>query len=172
MAGIAHLATGFALKWAAPKAPLWALLVGAEAMDLLCIPLLYAKVPDLLVMGLTHGLFMNLVWSALSAALVYGIGIARKKPDMRSALVIGFSVFSHWILDFITHPMGALMGEKMSKPDLPVFFAPQPLLGLGLYNHSYAGALVFEFGLTFVGVMAYVFFKLREKRLKKIACES
>jgi len=160
MAGIAHVGVGFALKWAAPKAPVIGLLVAAEALDLLLIPLLAAPVgTDTL--SLTHGLFMAGVWSMAASALA-----ALFRCDARTSLVIGFAVFSHWILDFITHPMGAIFGGKPLPPDLPLFFAGSPKVGLGLYNGSIGLAIVFDVGLTIVGAVAYIMFRKRKPALQ------
>jgi membrane-bound metal-dependent hydrolase YbcI (DUF457 family) len=160
MAGLAHLGVGFALKWAAPKAPVVALVAGAEALDLLCIPAMLSRQGDFFVLATTHSLAASLLWSAAA------IGIAAlAKADRRSAIMIGAAVFSHWVLDFITHPMGAIFGGKPLPPDLPLLFtASSPRVGLGLYNSSYALAVAFDIGLTLAGIAAYVLFKLRERK--------
>jgi hypothetical protein len=154
MAGLAHLGVGFAMKWVAPKAPVAALVVGAEVLDLLCIPVMLAKQSDTFIMVTTHGLVAALIWSALAGGIA-----AWAKLDLRSSLWIGMAVLSHWVLDFITHPMGAIFGGKPLAPDMPLL-GPSPLVGLGLYNHSYALALTFDIGVTVLGVAAYVGFKV------------
>jgi membrane-bound metal-dependent hydrolase YbcI (DUF457 family) len=160
MSAIAHVGAGMALKWAAPEDNVVALAIAAEVIDLVYFPpfSLFMKVP----LSLTHGLFMAAVWSAVAVAIMFAL---RKKP--RGALVMGLAVYSHWIIDFITHPMGAIMpGGSPQPPDLPLLFSGSPTVGLGLYNHSAVVAYVFEFGVTLLGVGAYVAFKIREKRLK------
>jgi membrane-bound metal-dependent hydrolase YbcI (DUF457 family) len=160
MAGLAHIGVGFAMKWVAPKAPVAALVVGAEVLDLLCIPAMLSRQGDTFVMITTHSLAASLVWSAAAMGIA-----ALAKADRRSAIMIGLAVFSHWILDFITHPMGAIFGGKPLPPDLPLFFtASSPRVGLGLYNHSYALAVVFDIGLTLLGIAAYIAFKVRQKK--------
>jgi membrane-bound metal-dependent hydrolase YbcI (DUF457 family) len=158
MAGLAHLGVGFAMKWAAPKAPVTALVVGAELLDLLTIPEMLARQSDVFIMVTTHGLAAALIWSALAGRIA-----ALAKLDLRSSLWIGLAVFSHWILDFITHPMGALFADKAS-PDLPLLGPDSPRVGLGLYNHSYALAMAFDLGVTILGIAAYVGFKVLERR--------
>lgn len=59
----------------------------------------------------SHGLFMAAVWSLLGFALAFLLS-----RHLRTGLIIGALVFSHWVLDFISHPMG--MGKKL-PPDLP-----------------------------------------------------
>ena len=153
MAGLAHVGIGFALKWAAPKAPVVGLVVAAEALDLLMIPLLAAPAgTDTL--SITHGLFMAGVWS-FAAAIVSALF----RRGARTSLVLGAAVFSHWVLDFITHPMGAVFGGRPAPPDLPLFFASSPRVGLGLYNRSFFLAVAFDLGLTLAGIAAYVAFR-------------
>jgi len=155
MAGLAHVGIGFALKWAAPKAPVISLVVASEVLDLLLIPLLAAPAGTD-VQSLTHGLFMAGVWSVTAVIVA-----ALSRRDVRTSLVIGGAVFSHWILDFITHPMGAIFGGKPLPPDLPLFFAGSPQVGLGLYNASYGLAVAFDLGLTLAGIASYIVFRKR-----------
>jgi membrane-bound metal-dependent hydrolase YbcI (DUF457 family) len=91
---------------------------------------------------LSHGLFMSVIWSviaALLAAFIY--------RDRRSGVIIGLLVFSHWVVDLITHPMGAIFGGKPLPPDLPLFFNGSQKVGLGLYNHSLAIAMATDLGM-------------------------
>jgi hypothetical protein len=156
MAGLAHLGIGFALKLAAPEAPLIALVAGAEALDILCLPAMLFRRGEAFVLAATHSLAASLAWSAAAMGIA---AIAR--ADLRTILVLGLAVFSHWVLDFITHPMGAVMGKKPRKPippDLPLSFsASSPKVGLGLYNRSFALSVIFDIGLTAAGIAAYVF---------------
>ncbi len=158
MAGLAHVGIGFALKWAAPKAPLPGLIVAAEALDLLYLPLL-AVPAGTDPQSLTHGLFMALAWSLAAVALA-----ALRRRDRRTSLVLGGAVLSHWILDYLTHPMGAIFGGKPLPPDLPLLFAGSRRVGLGLYNHSFALAMAFDLGLTFAGIGAYVVYMAYRRR--------
>jgi hypothetical protein len=66
-------------------------------------------------------------------------------------LIIGALVLSHWVLDFISHPMG--MGKEL-PPDLPLLFGNSTRVGLGLYN-SLPAALGTEFvpTLTVIGLL-------------------
>jgi len=153
MAALAHVGVGLALKWAAPKAPVIALVVAAETLDLMMIPLLAAPAGTD-AMSLTHGLFMAGTWSILAIILA-----AMLHSGPRTSLVLGAAVFSHWILDFITHPMGAVFGGKPLPPDLPLFFAGSPRVGLGLYNFSYPLAVGFDLGVTIAGVAAFIAFR-------------
>ncbi len=65
--------------------------------------------------------------------------------------MIGLAVFSHWLLDFVTHPMFG------GPPDLPLLFEGSPKVGLGLY--SAAGStftMAFELGLIVLGFAVYI----------------
>jgi len=88
--------------------------------------------------------------AALLAARIY--------RDRRSGIVIGLLVFSHWVIDFITHPMGAIFGGTPLPPDLPLFFNGSSKVGLGLYNHSFTIAMVTDIGMLLTGIVIYVFF--------------
>ena len=123
MAGIAHLGIGLAAKTIAPKAPLGILLLASEALDLLWGVFALSGIENLQVSPWSHGLFMSVIWSGIFALLSWRI-----YRDRRTGLVIGLVVFSHWVLDFITHPM---FGGPL---DLPLLFAGSPKVGLGLYS--------------------------------------
>ncbi|MEZ5892477.1 MAG: hypothetical protein R3C58_04935 [Parvularculaceae bacterium] len=91
---------------------------------------------DLYHMPWTHSLVMALVWSVL-AGVVYN---ALRKGG---GIVIGALVFSHWILDFITH-----------KPDLELWFGG-PKVGLALWDNRPL-AVSLEFALLIVGLAMYL----------------
>ncbi len=146
--GIGHFAAGLATKRLAPKASLGVLLLASEATDLLWIVFALTGVENFQTAYWSHSLFMSVVWSIVAALLAW-----RFYRDYRTGLVIGLVFFSHWVLDFISHPMGALgMG---SQPDLPLFFAGSPKVGLGLYN-SAVGMVVGEVSLLALGIALYL----------------
>ena len=110
-----------------------AIVVGAEALDLLWVPAkLLGRVKSSALRAM-HSLAASIIWSA---------------------------VFGHWVLDFITHPMGAFFGEKPRKPlppDMPLWLsASSRKVGLGLYNHSFVFSVVFDLGLTIIGIAAFL----------------
>jgi len=164
--GPGHLGVGFAAKAAAPKAPLWSLLVASEALDLLSGVFIAAGTERMAVSEMSfregvqilapgsipwsHGLFMAVVWSLLfGAAALWGT------RDRRAAITIGLVVFSHWVLDFLVH-----------TPDLPLLFAGSPEVGLGLWG-SGTGimiSLVLEILLLAGGVAVYIRWKKKVRR--------
>ena len=67
----------------------------------------------------SHSLFMAIVWS-----LVLGLGYFLFTKNKNGSLLIGALVFSHWILDLITH-----------RPDLPLSPFTDIKVGFGLWNY-------------------------------------
>jgi hypothetical protein len=147
-----HIAVGLAAKPAAPKASLGVLLVSATAIDTLWGIFAVAEIESMDASGASsiawsHGLFMAVVWSVVGFAIAFLL-----TRDRWVGILIGLVVFSHWVLDFISHPMG--MGREL-PPDLPLLFEGSPKVGLGLYN-SVPAALITEFGLFIAGIVIYL----------------
>lgn len=167
---LGHCAVGLAAKPVACKVPLGILLLAPLILDILAITFAFAGIES----GNTgnpwsHGLFMSLIWS-LAAALV----CARIYGDYRTGAVIGLVVFSHWVLDLVSHPIPFSsfswrnwqwdFGHPM-PPDLPLLFGGSPRVGLGLYNHiSAVEATVLELGMFAAGVAVYVLFMRKRKQ--------
>jgi len=155
MAGLGHLGLGFAAKPAASKVHLVVLLIATELIDILWTVFYFTGIDNNRV-GIdsspwSHSLFMSLFWSVMAALIAYHV-----YHDRRSGMVIGLLVFSHWVIDFITHPMGAIFGGKPLPPDLPLFFNSSYNVGLGLYNHSFPIAIATDIGMLVIGVGVYV----------------
>ena len=157
-----HCAVGIAAKPAAPRVPLGILLLAALILDVLAIVLGFAGIEgNVRGSPWSHGLFMSVVWS-VAAALV----CARIFRDYRAGVVIGLVIFSHWVLDFISHPIPfsgfswRTWHWDYGKPlpsDLPLLFSGSPRVGLGLYNSISAGAAtVLEVGMLIMGIAVYV----------------
>jgi hypothetical protein len=73
---------------------------------------------------------------------------------VRTRVFIGLLVFSHWIIDFITQPMGAAFPGAGFR--MRVFFGESPTIeGLGLYN-SALWMYVGDYGTLAAGVVIYV----------------
>lgn len=147
-----HIAVGLAAKPVAPKVSLGALLVSATAIDTLCGLFVITGIETVDASGASslpwsHGLFMAMVWSIAGFAIAFLLS-----RDRRTSILIGLVVFSHWVLDFISHPMG--MGRDL-PPDLPLLFEGSPKVGLGLYN-SVTAALITDLGLLVAGIVIYL----------------
>ena len=166
MAGLGHLGFGFAAKPIVPRIHLVVLLIASELIDILWF-FFYLTGIDRGSVGSdsspwSHSLFMSLVWSVL-AALVAG----RIYHDRRSGLIIGLLVFSHWVVDFITHPMGAVFGSKPLPPDIPLFFGDSPKVGLGLYNHFFTLAVATDLIMLVSGIAIYLIYRSKFSKQKK-----
>jgi membrane-bound metal-dependent hydrolase YbcI (DUF457 family) len=148
---IGHTAVGFAAKRVAPRSSLGALIGAAMLVDLVWPILLLTGVESVKIRRFdtlfsplqftyypwTHSLAMAAAW-AVAAAIVYWIFVRYG----RGAVVVGACVFSHWILDWITH-----------RPDLPLY-PNGPKVGLGLWNHPIATIGV-ESAMFAVGILMY-----------------
>ena len=143
-----HIAFAFAARAAAPKASLWLLIAATEVLDLLCFGFLAAGIERVGAeqsIPWSHGLFMSVVWSAVAGEITFLFSRNR-----RTSIVIGGLVFSHWVLDFISH-----------SSDLPLLFNGSPLVGLGLEN-SLAVGLIMESSLLAGGIAIYLVTRKRK----------
>lgn len=151
---IGHYALAFGAKKVAPAVSLGTTFLACQFADLLW--------PSLLMLGVetveidpgntvvtplnfvsypySHSLVMLVAWSALFA-LVYR---AIRGANRTAILTVAVLVFSHYVLDLITH-----------RPDLPITIGGTYRLGLGLWN--YPGAtLALESALFIVGAALYL----------------
>ncbi|UCD36814.1 MAG: hypothetical protein JSW54_08205, partial [Fidelibacterota bacterium] len=132
MAGLAHLSVGLAAKPVVPRIPVWALILIAYGIDLVFFPFMVAgleQFPKDGVVGTapwSHSLLMAVVWSVLAASIAMFV-----TKDMRIILVIGLLFFSHWAIDFISHPMTAVFPSARGLLLLP---GTSREIGLGLYR--------------------------------------
>jgi len=149
---IGHFAVGFASKRAAPRASLGVLMAAPLFLDLLWPIFLIAGVEsvriepgntavtplDLHDYPWSHSLATSLAWSAVFAAAFWAA-----TRYARGAIVLAVGVFSHFVLDFVTH-----------RPDLPLYPGSPISVGLGLWN-SRPATLAVECALFVVGVAIY-----------------
>jgi hypothetical protein len=149
---IGHYAIGLAAKKAAPKVSLGTLFLSVQLLDLIW--------PMLVLLGIEHVRidpgntaftplnfydypFSHSLVTVLGWSVAFGFIYFFLKKYTIGAWVVGAGVFSHWLLDFITH-----------RPDLPFSPWSSSYLGLGLWN-SYVGSVVVEGALFLVGVLIY-----------------
>jgi hypothetical protein len=149
---IGHFGVALAAKKAAPKSSLGTLVFAAQLADLLWPVLLLFRIEQVrIVPGLlpvtpldftsypvSHSLVTQLGWGALLAVVYFLV-----RRDARSALLVGFLVPSHWLLDFIAH-----------RPDLPIY-PGGPRYGLGMWN-SLPLTILVEYGLFAAGTAIYL----------------
>lgn len=129
---IGHQAVAFATKRVAPRTSLGVLMGAAMFLDLLWPVLVLAGVEKVRIepgntaftplafdyYPFSHSLATSLAMSVL-IALVYW----RTTRYATDAWVVGAAVFSHWVLDFVSH-----------KPDMPLAPGIPTRVGLGLWN--------------------------------------
>lgn len=141
---------GPAAAVAGKQVKLWHGFVAVQFLDILWAPFVLLGIEhvrivenftasnhfDLYHMPYTHSLVMAVVWSVVAGGLY---GALRKN----GGLVIGALVFSHWVLDFITH-----------KPDLELWFGG-PKVGLALWENRPI-AVGTEFALLIAGLALYL----------------
>jgi hypothetical protein len=137
-----HFGVGLAVKRIAPEASTGVLLSAAAALDILFGVFYYARIETLgNPVPWSHGLFMSAIWAAATFAVAIAAGC---RP--RGGGAIAATVFSHWLLDFLSHPPGK---------DLHLLFSGSPLVGLGLYESPAVGATI-EFSLFIGGIVLYL----------------
>ena len=136
-----HYGPAFIIKAIDKKVPLWMLFIAVQVPDifwgsfiLLGIeradinPSLPSNPLDLYYMPYSHGLLSSLIYSLLAVVLLLLFPYFRK--NKASAWWIGAAIFSHWVLDFLSH-----------RPDLPVIGNTMKI-GLGLWNSPLAAVSV------------------------------
>ena len=171
MGPIGHFSLGLAAKPVAPRVPLGVLLLATWILDVLAIVFGFAGIERGGGAGLpwSHGLFMSAIWSVVAALLA-----ARIWRDHCAGVVVGLLVFSHWALDFVSHPIPFSSfswrswqwsyGHPLSS-DLPLLFGSSPKVGLGLYNSiSAVEATALEFGMFILGAAVYTTYVVRKKK--------
>jgi hypothetical protein len=150
---IGHFAVGLGAKKIAPQVKLGTLFFAAQFLDLLWPLLLIAGIEHVRVSPnalpflrldfydypISHSLFTSLIWSCLIGSSFYLIN-----KNKRNAFVVGCAVFSHWLLDFISH-----------SPDLPLVPGLSILVGLGLWNSTIA-TIIIESVLFLCGIFLYL----------------
>jgi hypothetical protein len=167
MAALTHLGVGLAAKSTAPRVPVGILIASAYAIDIIWGIFYFAGIehlpgPDHVSANpWSHGLFMALVWSLLAGLLAWRLG------GRRTGVVIGLLVLSHWVVDFISHPMTAAFPDDTG---LPIFFSNEPLIGLGVWS-SELGMNIGEYGGATLGLVIYLVTRWRLQWRKQMQPE-
>ncbi|CAG0994173.1 hypothetical protein METP2_02803 [Methanosarcinales archaeon] len=154
---IGHYGIGLALKKVEPRLSLGLLIFGAIMLDILFGLFLLSGIEHAkIVSGATvvspfefydypysHSAVGAVLW-ATAGFLAYwlwptGDRTQRKRP----AFILTIAIFSHFILDVISH-----------TPDITISGNNSPILGLSLWD-SLAGTMIVEFGILFIGIYLY-----------------
>ena len=164
MAAMTHMAVGLAAKRIAPKTPVIVLILAAYVIDMIWGVFYYFGI-ETMADGTTtnpwsHGLFMSLIWSALVGGIVFWVSRNR-----RAGWIAGLLVFSHWVIDFISHPM---LFAFPNDTGLSLLFDGSPTVGLGLWRTE-LGMNIGEYGMLAVGVVIYILTLIKIWREKKAA---
>ena len=162
---LGHYALAFGAKRMAPAVSLGTLFMASQFADLLwptlvmlgleiveidpgntlVTPLNFVKYPY------SHSLVMLIVWAMVFALLYFAVRRGRA-----GAITVGVLVFSHYVLDVITH-----------RPDMPITIGGSTRLGLGLWN--YPGTTLATESLMFIiGVAIYAGVTRERDRIGRI----
>ena len=150
---IGHFAVALGSKKAAPKVSLGTLFLSVTFVDLLWPLFLILGIEhvrispgntavtplDFYDYPVSHSLLAVLGWSAAFGGIYYLL-----RNEKRGALILGFGVLSHWILDFFTH-----------RPDLPLAPWSAMKAGLGLW-YSVPFTVIVEVGMFILALYWYL----------------
>jgi membrane-bound metal-dependent hydrolase YbcI (DUF457 family) len=135
-----HFAAGLVIKTLEPRAPMLGLMLGVGALDLVfgvCVGLgIEGGGFSHFITPWSHSLLMAMVWAVLYGACFYRWGRA-------IAVAMGAAVFSHWLLDLVSH-----------APDMQLWPHSSVELGFGRLFGGLGGWL--EAAVSLLGVLAYV----------------
>jgi len=146
-----HFAFAAAVRSREKSAPMWALMLASQWLDVVFVPLFIAGVETMrpapgAPRGYGEGIF-HIPWThSLLGAAVLAVVFAIPSAfawGRRAALVLGGVVLSHWVLDAVVH-----------RRDLPLLPGGPPVAGFGLWRNPPAAAAV-ELGLVIAGSVLY-----------------
>jgi hypothetical protein len=134
MYAITHAAAALAIRRRVPEAPLWALLVGVQAVELVWVVLTLTGVEHVSVhegrLALDFLPFSHSVLSGLAlAAVAYGATVVVTR-QRRIAAAVAVAVFSHIVLDILQHQPDILLAPVLAGPRLGTGLLDHPWLDL------------------------------------------
>ena len=155
---VGHYSVAFAATSERNKIPLWVLFIAVQFLDYIWATLVLLGIEKLRVIkGFTagsmldsyfhpysHSLIAAILWS-LAAAIGYKpfcrwLGYSYKKS---ASLVVGATVFSHWLLDLIAHPRDLAIYDNAWK------------VGFGFWNYR-DPEFALEIALLAGGIVLYL----------------
>ena len=130
-----HFGLAAGVKSQAPAAPLWALMLASQWLDVFFVPLFLMGVetidpadpanPNAYGGGVIHAVYTHSLFGAVLLSVLAGV-LAWAVWGRRVGGVIAAVAFSHWLLDLLVH-----------RPDLPILpgnAGGLPQLGFGLWQ--------------------------------------
>ena len=149
-----HYGPSFAANSIEKRLPLWLLFIAVQFVDVLwaifvllgvekvrIVPGITASSPlDLYYMPYTHSLVGALGWSLLAGVVCQAVPRWR---GLRTGLILGVAVFSHWVIDLVVH-----------RPDLALYDSVCKM-GFGLWNYRVLSFLL-EMAVLFGGGWMYL----------------
>ena len=150
---IGHYGLAFAGKGIDKKPSLGTMFIAAQGLDLLWPVLVLTGVEKFTVdpgntvltpLSFTsypwsHSMLMGIVWGLLFAIIYFVV-----TKNARGSLLLGFLVFSHWLLDFFTH-----------RADLQLTPFSETRVGLGLWNYKWP-EIIIETSIFVLGAVIYL----------------
>jgi hypothetical protein len=150
---IGHFGVGFGAKKVISETSLGTMFLASQFIDLLWPLFLLLGIEQVKIdpgntvvtplnfiyYPFSHSLIAVLIWAVLFAGVYFLL-----KKDLKVALWLGFLVISHWILDLLTH-----------RPDLPLLFNNETMVGFGLWNSLIFTVLV-EGSIFAAGIYLYL----------------
>jgi hypothetical protein len=177
---VGHYGVSFAAKRADRSIPLWVLFIAVQFLDVLWAPLVLLGIEkvrivpgitasnplDLYYMPYSHSLVAAIGWSVVGAAAYQ---LLARPSALRSSVIVGIAVFSHWVLDFIVHRPDLPLCDNTAKVGLGLWNAPavalalEALLLLGgiwlCFRDQLSRAIgTFVFGALMIVLQTYIFF--------------
>ncbi|HEX2866013.1 MAG TPA: hypothetical protein VHO03_03175 [Ignavibacteriales bacterium] len=151
---IGHFGAALAAKKLDSKPSLGTMILASQFIDLLWPFLLISGIEkvkidpgnsaftplDFTYYPFSHSLLFVFIWALLFGAFYFLI-----RKDIKSSVVLGTLVLSHWVLDLISH-----------VPDLPLYPGGSMKVGLGLWNFVHMTILV-ESLIFIAGAIIYIF---------------
>src|SRR5918911_4344812 len=163
-----HFGLAAGVTSAVPAAPLWALMLASQWLDVFFVPLLLLGIetadpvdptnPNAYGGSLIHAVYTHSLVGAVLLSVLAGL-LAWVLWGRRVGGVIAAVAFSHWLLDLLVH-----------RPDLPILpgnAGRLPLLGFGLWRFPGVAATL-ELVLVLGG--AYLYYR-RATQLAPAAAE-
>src|SRR4029450_9877845 len=135
MFAVDHAATALLIKRRYPSAPMTPLLLSVQAMELAWVGLNYlgvertateSTVRSVVDIHLAYMPFSHSIATAVGGALLAWFVVEKGLGRPQLGRAIGVGIFSHLVLDLMTH-----------APDIALWpGSPFPMLGLGLYDRA------------------------------------